>query len=41
MDGLFLLGARQMALISPFFPRAHSAPRVVSGIVYVSPLQNS
>ena len=40
MDDLFLLGERQMARISPFFPLAHGAPRVdgrrgVSGIVYV------
>jgi transposase len=40
MDGLFLLSTRQMARISPHFPRAHGVPRVddrrvVSGIVYV------
>ena len=40
MSELFLLSARQMARISPFFPLAHGVPRVddrrvVSGIVYV------
>ena len=40
MSDLFLLSARQMARISPFFPLAHGVPRVddrriVSGIVYV------
>ncbi|MEK8095485.1 IS5 family transposase [Methylocystis sp. IM3] len=40
MTKLFLLSARQMARISPFFPLAHVVPRVddrrvVSGIVYV------
>ena len=40
MDDLFLLSERQMARISPFFPRSHGVPRVndrrvVSGIVYV------
>ena len=40
MGDRFLLSARQMARISPFFPLAHGAPRVddrrvVSGIVYV------
>ncbi len=40
MSELFLLRARQMARISPFFPLAHGVPRVddrrvVSGIVYV------
>ena len=40
MSSLFLLSARQLARISPFFPLAHGVPRVddrrvVSGIVYV------
>jgi transposase len=40
MGDLFLLSERQMARISPHFPRAHGVPRVddrrvVSGIVYV------
>jgi transposase len=40
MSGLFLLSARQMERISPFFPLAHGVPRVddrrvVGGIVYV------
>jgi putative transposase len=40
MGDRFLLSARQMARISPFFPLAHGVPRVddrrvVSGIVYV------
>jgi transposase len=37
---LYLLSERQMAQISPYFPRSHGVPRVddrrvVSGIVYV------
>ena len=40
MGDLFLLSARQMARISPFFPLSHGVPRVedrrvVSGIIYV------
>ena len=40
MSDVFLLTARQMARIVPFFPLAHGVPRVddrrvVSGIVYV------
>ena len=40
MGDLFLLSARQMARIEPFFPLSHGVPRVddrkvVSGIVYV------
>ena len=40
MGDLFLLSARQMARISPYFPLSHGVPRVddrrvVSGIVYV------
>ena len=40
MGNLFLLGERQMARISPFFPLSHGVPRVddrrvVNGIVYV------
>src|SRR5437763_15709740 len=40
MADLFLLSARQMARISPYFPLSHGVPRVddrrvVSGIVYV------
>jgi transposase len=40
MNSLFLLSARQMGRISPFFPLAHGVPRVddrrvVNGIVYV------
>jgi transposase len=40
MGDLFLLSARQMARISPFFPLSHGVPRVddrrvVSGIIHV------
>ena len=40
MGDLFLLSARQMARLSPYFPLSHWVPRVddrrvVSGIVYV------
>lgn len=40
MGDLFLLSARQMGRISPFFPLSHGVPRVddrrvVSGIIYV------
>jgi transposase len=40
MGDLFLLSARQMARISPYFPLSHGVPRVddrrvVSGVVYV------
>jgi transposase len=40
MIRLFLLSERQMARISPYFPKSHGVPRVddrrvVSGIVYV------
>ena len=40
MEGLFLLSARQMRRIAPYFPLSHGVPRVddrrvVSGIVYV------
>src|ERR1700742_1537063 len=40
MSELFLLSERQMARISPHFPRSHGKPRVddrrvISGIIYV------
>src|SRR5215469_8804586 len=40
MIRLFLLSERQMARISPYFPKSHGVPRVddrrvISGIVYV------